>query len=227
MKELIDKVNFQNLEDNYNAKKIYVTKKIPFNVILNKKKQEQDKKEDNKLFKAVKTYYFTKLKRKTFFFLLNEYYKSQSILYFFKLRDIDRKRKWVFYSFLKNKLQGKIKRCVMNSLNNFTDVTTRFYIKLKCFNILKKNFLNTKRIYLKIKKKRININIINIFYKWLDLSVVHLHKKYEKAKDYYILRKKSRIFNLWKRIINDKKFFKKIDIVFFKLEEIANSWEQK
>ncbi|KNG75666.1 hypothetical protein PFMG_01676 [Plasmodium falciparum IGH-CR14] len=172
MKELIDKVNFQNLEENYNAKKIYVTKKIPFNVILNKQKQEQDKKEDNKLFKAVKTYYFTKLKRKTFFFLLNEYYKSQSILYFFKLRDIDRKRKW-------------------------------------------------------IKKKRINIIIINIFYKWLDLSVMHLHKKYEKAKDYYILRKKSRIFNLWKRIINDNKFFKKIDIVFLKLEEIANSWEQK
>ncbi|SOV83284.1 conserved Plasmodium protein, unknown function [Plasmodium sp. gorilla clade G3] len=227
MKELINKVNFQNLEENYNAKKIYVTKKIPFNVILNKKKQQQDKKEDNKLFKAVKTYYFTKLKRKTFFLILNEYYKSQSILYFFKLRDIDRKRKWVLYSFLKNNLQGKLKRCVMNSLNSFTDATTRFYIKLKYFNILKKNFLNTKRIYLKIKKRRINSIIIKIFYKWLDLSVMYLHTKYEKAKDYYILRKKSRILNLWKRMINDKKFFKKIDIVFFKLEEIANSWEQK
>ncbi|SOV19374.1 conserved Plasmodium protein, unknown function [Plasmodium sp. gorilla clade G2] len=227
MKELIDKVNFQNLEENYNAKKIYVTKKIPFNAILNKKKQEQDKKEDNKLFKAVKTYYITKLKRKTFFIILNEYYKSQSILYFFKLKDIDRKRKWVFYSLLKNKLQGKIKRCVMNSLNSFTDATTRFYIKLKYFNILKKNFLNTKGIYLKIKKKRINSVIINIFYKWLDLSLKCLHMKYKKAKDYYILRKKRRIFNLWKRMINDKKFFKKIDIIFFKLEEIAYSWEQK
>ncbi|SCO94132.1 conserved Plasmodium protein, unknown function [Plasmodium malariae] len=227
MQKFIDKVKLQNLQDDNSANKIFLSKKIHFNNILKKKKVEEDKAEYTKLLKVVKEYYYTQLKRKALFTILTEYYKIQSLLCVFKFSDIRRKWKLVFLSFLKNKCTRKLTNCVTRSISIFTLASRRTNLKFRSFKILQNEFLNTKRVYLKIKKKRINNVIMNIFSAWLSLSTKSINNKFIRAYNYYILRKKKRIFQLWKRMIQDEKFFKNIDMIFLKLETIASSWRKK
>ncbi|CRG94635.1 conserved Plasmodium protein, unknown function [Plasmodium gallinaceum] len=227
MQKFIDKVKLQNTqEDNSNNKRI-LNKKIYFDNLLNKKNKEVNKIEEDKILNVVKTYYQMKLKKKAFLIILNEYYRIQSILCVTKLNDTYRRWKIVFYIFLKNKYSCKIKKCVRESLGYIIEMHQRTNLKSHFFKILKNKIFNINKIYLKIKKKRVNKIMKNVFYKWFLLSMKSLNSKFEKAWDYYILRKKKRVFYLWKRLIDDENFFKNIDMTFFKLEKIASSWMEK
>lgn len=64
----------------------------------------------------------------------------------------------------------------------------------------------------------------NAFYKWFELTLQKESMKIKRANAYYILKKKRKIFILWKKIISDEKFFKRIDMIFLQLETIASSW---
>lgn len=65
---------------------------------------------------------------------------------------------------------------------------------------------------------------MKLFYGWANLTKKILNNKFEEAYTYHIMRKKKRIFFLWKRLINDEKLFKNIDNIFLSLEAIASSW---
>ncbi|CRH01486.1 conserved Plasmodium protein, unknown function [Plasmodium relictum] len=227
MQKFIDKVKLQNTQGNNSTNKIFLNKKIHFDNILKKKNREATKIEEVQILNVVKKYYQMKLKRKAFLIILNEYYRIQSILCVIKLNDIYRKRKLAFYAFLKNRWSCKIKKCVTESIDYIVEVHQRVNLKLLFFKILKNKLFNSKKKYLKIKKKRNKKIMMNTFYKWFHLSKINLNNKFEKAHDYYILRKKKRIFYLWKRMIDDENFFKNIDMTFFKLETIASSWKTK
>lgn len=73
-------------------------------------------------------------------------------------------------------------------------------------------------------KRKIHRIKMKIFYGWANLTKKIISNKFEEAYTYYILRKKKRIFFLWKRLINDEKLFKNIDSIFLALETIASSW---
>ncbi|GAW82646.1 conserved Plasmodium protein, unknown function [Plasmodium gonderi] len=228
MQKFIDKVKQQNVQgNNSTTNELLPAKRIQFNNILGKKKIEEEKAEYAKQLKVVKEYYRTKLKKRAFYAILNEYYKLQSLLCVFKFSDIRRKRKLVFISFLKNKCSSKLTKCVTKSITHFLDAKQRKMLKSRFFKILKNKFLITKGVYLKIKKKRIHKVIRSSFYKWLHLTVNIIENKFENARGYYMLRKKKRSFYLWQRKIKDDKFFKSIDMIFFKLETIASSWTKK
>ncbi|VWU51303.1 conserved protein, unknown function [Hepatocystis sp. ex Piliocolobus tephrosceles] len=225
MQKFIDKVKLQNLQSNDSKNKIVQAKKISFNNILKKKQIAEDKAESYKLLKTVKNYYHYKLKKKGFFVISNYYYKIQSILCLYKLNDIQRKRKLFFFLLLKNKCVCKLTKCVIKSISNFTDACQRVSLKHHFFNILKNKYYNTRRIYLLVKKKRIHKLVRSIIDKWSKLSTNSINQKFEKARDYYIVRKKRRAFYLWRKNIQDKLFSKNIDMIFLQLEMIAASWE--
>ncbi|KJP87745.1 hypothetical protein AK88_02640 [Plasmodium fragile] len=227
MQKFIEKVKQQNAQGDNSPNKLLPTKRIQFNNILEKKKIEQDKAEHVKLLKVVKEYYLTKLKRRAFCAITNDYYKMQSFLCVLKLSDLRRRRKLVFLSFLKHKCSSKLAKCVTQSITRFIDAKQRKMVTFRCFQIIKNKFLATKGAYLKIRKRRIDEIMKSTFYKWLDLIAKKVENKFEKARRYYMLRKKQRIFYLWKRSINDEKFFKKVDKIFLKLEAIVSSWTKR
>ncbi|CAA9989710.1 conserved Plasmodium protein, unknown function [Plasmodium knowlesi strain H] len=224
MQKFIDKIKEQNVQGNNSPNKLLPTKRIQFNNILEKKKIEEDKAEHAKLLKVVKDYYRTNLKRRAFSAITNDYYKMQSLLCVLKLSDLRRRRKLVFLSFLKHKCSSKLSKCVAQSIARFIDAKQRRMAKFRFFQIIKNKFLATEGAYLKIKKKRIDEIMTSTFYKWLNLTAKKVENKFEKARRYHMLRKKQRIFYLWKRRINDDKFFKKVDKIFLKLETIVSSW---
>ncbi|ANQ09516.1 Uncharacterized protein PCOAH_00046780 [Plasmodium coatneyi] len=227
MQKFIDKVKQQNAQGNNSPNKLLPTKRIQFNNILEKKKIEEDKAEHVKLLKVVKEYYRTKLKRRAFSAITNDYYKMQSLLCVLKLSDLRRRRKLVFLSFLKHKCSSKLAKCVAQFITRFIDAKQRKMLKFRIFKIIKNQFLATKGAYLKVKKRRIDEIMTNTFYKWLHLTSKKVENKFEKARRYYMLRKKQRTFYLWKRRINDEKFFKKVDKIFLKLETIVSSWTKR
>ncbi|CAD2100047.1 conserved Plasmodium protein, unknown function [Plasmodium vinckei lentum] len=196
MQKFIDKIKLQNLQEQNPKSQILISKKICFNNILGKKKIEEEKLENNKLLKDVEAYYNYTLKRKVFFVVLNEYYRKQSIFFLLKFNEMQRKRERVFRSLLVNKYNRKITKCVISSLSIFNG----------------------------IMKKKIHRVKMKLFYGWASLTKKILNNKFEEAYIYHILRKKKRIFFLWKRLVNDEKLFKNIDNIFLSLEAIASSW---
>ncbi|SBT78494.1 conserved Plasmodium protein, unknown function [Plasmodium ovale] len=226
MQKFIDKIKQKNLQENYSENKIFPAKKIRFNNILKKKKIEEDKAENAELAKVVKSYYHYRLIRKTFSAISNAHYKKQCLLCLFKLNDIRRKRKLVFLSFLKNKCVGKLTKCVIRSMRSFLDARERRNLKFRLFQILKQKQLHTKGVYLRIKKRRINKVMLTILSAWSNICAKSLSNKLEKAQDYHTLRKKRRIFYLWKRMTQDERLFKNVDVIFSQLEEIVSSWRK-
>ncbi|CAG9473965.1 unnamed protein product [Plasmodium vivax] len=227
MQKFIDKVKQQNAQGDTPPNKLLPAKRIQFNNILEKKKIEEDKAEHAKLLKVVKEYYRAKLKRRAFSAITNDYYKMQSLLCVLKLSDLRRRRELVFLSFLKHKCSSKLAKCVAQSITRFTDAKQRKIVKFRFFEILKKKLLATRGAYLKVKKNRIDEIVTSTFYKWLHLTAKKVENEFEKARRYYMLRKMKRTFYLWKRRINDEKFFKKVDKIFLKLETIVSSWTKR
>ncbi|VEV58159.1 conserved Plasmodium protein, unknown function [Plasmodium vinckei vinckei] len=196
MQKFIDKIKLQNLQEQIPKSQILISKKICFNNILGKKKIEEEKLENNKLLKDVEAYYNYTLKKKALFVVLNEYYRKQSIFFLLKFNEMQRKREQVFRSLLVNKYNRKITKCVISSLSIFNG----------------------------IMKKKIHRVKMKLFYGWASLTKKILNNKFEEAYIYHILRKKKRIFFLWKRLVNDEKLFKNVDNIFLSLEAIASSW---
>ncbi|SCM03865.1 conserved Plasmodium protein, unknown function [Plasmodium chabaudi chabaudi] len=224
MQKFIDKIKLQNLQEQNPKNQILISKKICFNNILGKKKIEEEKLENNKLLKDVEAYYNYTLKRKAFFVVLNEYYRNQSIFCLLKFNEMQRKREQVFRSLLVNRCNRKITKCVISSLSIFNGVSQRMNLKFCIFKVIKNKFFNTKKVCLKIMKKKIHRVKMKLFYGWANLTKKILNNKFEEAYTYHIMRKKKRIFFLWKRLINDEKLFKNIDNIFLSLEAIASSW---
>ncbi|CXI89452.1 conserved Plasmodium protein, unknown function [Plasmodium berghei] len=224
MQKFIDKIKLQNLQEQNPKNQILISKKICFNNILGKKKIEEEKLENNKLLKDVESYYNYTLKRKVFFVVLHEYYRKQSIFLLLKFNEMQRKRERVFRLLLTNKYNRKITKCVISSISIFNGVSQRMNLKFSIFKIIKNKFFNTKKVCLKIMKRKIHRIKMKIFYGWENLTKKIISNKIEEAYTYHILRQKKRIFFLWKRLINDEKLFKNIDSIFRALEAIASSW---
>lgn len=229
MQKFIEQIKIQKLQENIDKDQIknrlILNKKIYTENILKKKKQEIQKVNQARLIEIVNTYYHMKLKRKVFSILVKDYFKNQSIISFFRISDIQRKRRIVFDTFLRHCNALKLKKCFKEFVPHFLHKQYRFCLKQQLFNLIKEQYLITKNKYLKLKKEQNQKVFEQVFYLWFEVTQKQIKVRNEEATKYYVLRKKKRIFYLWKKIKTKERYYRNIEATFIELEKIAASWE--